>query len=680
MTSARRLCLSYRAADAGAAVDRLVAALAVGFEVVRAPEPADQPDADPLDGCHALLLVIGEDWAPHADTRDGVGPSLVEEAADRALPVLIVLLEGTPSPDLGDLATVRVREEAYVRDIAELFRAVDELTTPPPPPPVPEEPEERALDENVQFTVYRPRAVQPAQWYDLLAFAHLAERRPDAPPDEPDPLAQVKAQAEQLLGARLADFDDPRSDSRFGVPQDGEITFLPEIPGVTFNPERRIFRWQEDVHREEFRLRADPDLEGRTARGRLRVYLGMIILAEVDLALRVDAAAPPATVPSPPAPPDQARPYRRIFASYSHADIEVVRQFESMAQALGDDYLLDLARLRAGADWDEALLRLIDEADVFQLFWSYNSMRSPHVRREWEYAESLARSHFIRPTYWEEPLPSSEHPPLPTDSLRKLHFSRLSALPAPPTTPPARPAAPASPPAAQSATSTSPPPRRRGRFRALVAPLALAVLGASTLSGVLLSNLRGQDNSSSEQPPPAATVSSPQTPSASRTTPATPASADPELLRRIPAAIVETCQAFPVPANSPYAAGLVRAVQCQPTGTDAPADVWYLQYAGAEALSAVFAEVSGSADYADDDCTAPGQQFAYVTDEAPGRVAGRLRCYAAQNGSGLAWTHDQLRILAVTEQEGTDLAALVNWWRTAGPYLEPRSGSTSTPV
>src|SRR2546422_3036288 len=26
--------------------------------------------------------------------------------------------------------------------------------------------------------------------------------------------------------------------------------------------------------------------------------------------------------------------------------------------------------------------RLIEEADVFQLFWSSNSMRSPHVRRE----------------------------------------------------------------------------------------------------------------------------------------------------------------------------------------------------------------------------------------------------------------------------------------------------------
>ena len=669
MTSARRVCLSYQAADAGAALDRLVAALAVGYEVVRAPEPADQPNDDPLEDCDALLVVIGAGWTP-PDNPDGPGRSLIEEAADQALPVLIVLLEATPPPDLGDLETVRVREEAYAHDIAELFQAVDRLAAPPPPPP--EEPQ-RALDENVQFTVYRPRAVRPAEWYDLLAFAHLAERRPDAPPDEPDPLAQVKLQAEHLLGARLADYDDPRSDSRFGVPQDGEITFLPEIPGVTFNPERRVFRWQEDVHREEFRLRADAELDGRTARGTLRVYLGMIILAEVDLALRVDTTAPPPSVPGPVAPPDQARPYRKIFASYSHRDIEVVRQFERIAQALGDDYLRDLARLRAGTDWDEALLRLIDDADVFQLFWSSNSMRSPHVLREWEYAESLARPHFIRPTYWEEPLPSSDNPPLPPDSLRRLHFSRLSALPAPPAQPPPAPmTAPAG--------TSPPPPRTRGRFRSLVVPLALAVLGATTLSGVLLNNLRGADTPSAVAPP-AATASAPQPrPTPSRARPASASGGAAQLTRRIPDAIADTCQAFSVPADSPYAKDLVRAVQCQPTGAEAPADVWYLQYADADAMSAAFTEVTGSANYSEGSCDQPGQQFAYVTDEAPGRVAGRLRCYADQNVSGLAWTHDRLRILAVTESEGTDLAGLVDWWRTAGPYLQPGPESESRPV
>ena len=36
------------------------------------------------------------------------------------------------------------------------------------------------LDE-VQFTVFRPKIVRPGEWYPMLAFAHLAERRLDSP-------------------------------------------------------------------------------------------------------------------------------------------------------------------------------------------------------------------------------------------------------------------------------------------------------------------------------------------------------------------------------------------------------------------------------------------------------------------------------------------------------------------
>lgn len=284
------------------------------------------------------------------------------------------------------------------------------------------------LDENVQFTIYRPRTLRPMVWYDLLAFAHLAERRPDAPADEPDPLTKVRQQALGLLGPQLAEFDDTRSDARQGIPSGGTLTFLPQVAGVQFNPERRIFRWEEDVHREEFRLRAGTELSGRTARGRLSVYLGAIVVAELDLAFRVDPEAIE-SVASLQEPPEQARTYRRIFASYSHRDVEIVQQFELLATSLGDDYLRDVVRLRSGEDWDVELHRLIDEADVFQLFWSSNSMRSQQVRREWEYALSLHRPQFVRPTYWEDPLPSTSVPELPPESLRRLHFHHLVDLP-----------------------------------------------------------------------------------------------------------------------------------------------------------------------------------------------------------------------------------------------------------
>src|SRR5262249_9712562 len=58
-------------------------------------------------------------------------------------------------------------------------------------------------------------------------------------------------------------------------------------------------------------------------------------------------------------------------------------------------------------------------------FWSRNSMTSSFVRSEWEYALSLNRASFIRPVYWEVPMPESPDLGLPPDTLRALHFHRI---------------------------------------------------------------------------------------------------------------------------------------------------------------------------------------------------------------------------------------------------------------
>ena len=276
------------------------------------------------------------------------------------------------------------------------------------------------LDE-IQFTVYRPKAILPGVWYQLLAFAHLADRRPGALEGEPDPIELVRAQAGQILGPEVGKYRDTSVDARRPVPRKGEITLLPVVRGIEFNPERRIFRWLEDVHREEFRLRAAAAADGTTARGQLMVYLGVILLAEIDLTIRVDSADRKSTVPVP-LHADTRRPYRKIFASYSHRDAEIVRQYEALVQSCGDRYLRDVRDLRAGEEWNPRLLELIAEADIFQLFWSTNSMRSRFVRIEWEHALELGRPNFIRPTYWEVPLPESPADGLPPETLRQLHF------------------------------------------------------------------------------------------------------------------------------------------------------------------------------------------------------------------------------------------------------------------
>jgi len=282
------------------------------------------------------------------------------------------------------------------------------------------------LDENVQFTVYRPAVVRPMEWHTLLAFAHLSERPPDAPPEELSPIEEVKRQAEQALGEKVRDYRDVTQDSLKAVPREGEITFKPEIPGVEFNPPSRSFLWLESVHREDFRLRASAELDGQTARGRLTVFLGSVILADIPLAIRVDSRVAAKAAP-PPREAVGCRPYRRIFASYSHKDVQVVEEFERYAAALGDSYLRDWVHLRAGEVWSDRLGEMIDEADVFQLFWSRNSMGSPFVKQEWEHALALGRPHFVRPCYWEEPLPEDPEKGLPPDALRRLHFQRILA-------------------------------------------------------------------------------------------------------------------------------------------------------------------------------------------------------------------------------------------------------------
>jgi hypothetical protein len=62
---------------------------------------------------------------------------------------------------------------------------------------------------------------------------------------------------------------------------------------------------------------------------------------------------------------------------------------------------------------------MIDQATIFQLFWSETAAQSPYCQQEWEYALKLNRDnqYFIRPVYWMQPMP------LPPTNLQHLHFA-----------------------------------------------------------------------------------------------------------------------------------------------------------------------------------------------------------------------------------------------------------------
>lgn len=273
--------------------------------------------------------------------------------------------------------------------------------------------------EHVEFTVYHPRQIKPSNWYSLLAFVHLGELPADAPPDRPAPEVEVHRRAQQILGADVNNYKQKSNVSSQPIPREEMLTFIPQGEGLTFNPPSQSFLWVEDIHQTEFRMRATHPDEGVRLLGSLSVYLGAILLAEVRFVVRIRGSGPEPTDVSIPREHASSRPYRKIFASYSHDDLWVVAQFEKYAKVLGDRYLRDWTDLRAGEQWSPRLRELIDEADVFQLFWSSASSQSAFVEQEWRYALQRQTASFIRPGYWEEPFP------VPPVELKPLHFERL---------------------------------------------------------------------------------------------------------------------------------------------------------------------------------------------------------------------------------------------------------------
>jgi hypothetical protein len=322
------------------------------------------------------------------------------------------------------------------------------------------------MDEDVQFTVYRPSAVLVDRWSWLLVFAHTTQ----GSAEEPDPLAEVRRQAEGVLGAQASAYGTLSADSTGPLRRGSTLLVEPWLDGATFNPPTVELRWEEPVHRADFRFRVGAEAPA-IARGGVRIFVGAVVVGELSLSVRVGERPEPRPLRT------SARRFRKVFASYSHADTEVVEAVASAVQLLGDEYLIDSHDLRSGEDWQQRIGELIDDADVFQLFWSSNALQSHYVLAECRHALALRREGFIRPVYWQDPLPEDPTQDLPPTPIRRLHFSRLAATATP--APPAAVLPPPVPPARPS-TAGSPPSGRPGRRLATwgaVAAAAIVVVG-----------------------------------------------------------------------------------------------------------------------------------------------------------------------------------------------------------
>jgi hypothetical protein len=260
----------------------------------------------------------------------------------------------------------------------------------------------------VQFSVHYPRSVAPKIWSTLLTYAHL-----------PEALETIQAQTELRVGPQGASsYLNARGLATGDISRGAEITVVPHLPGCDVNPPRAKFLWLEDWHCTEFRFRSvSGNQAGDSVAGRISFYVGPLLVCDITTFIQFSAQGEGLLRESRTTATSD--PYQAIFVSYSHQDSEIVEQLEKAYVVLGIQYLRDVRILRSGEKWNSALCAKIEQADLFQLCWSDAAKRSQYVTQEWKYALGLNRQAFLRPMYWQTPMPE------PPSALADIHFAFL---------------------------------------------------------------------------------------------------------------------------------------------------------------------------------------------------------------------------------------------------------------
>jgi len=269
-----------------------------------------------------------------------------------------------------------------------------------------------STDERLEFAAAYRRAIERSRRYPVLFYVHRADAR--------DLVRQlIDRRAAQLGGSPAVSAAESAGAIRAGT----ALTIVPNVLGATFEPDRIDLIAGDSVRELTFQMTVPEQTPRGPIDGYIDIFVGPLLMGQVPVAFDVQATAAP-TVPTQVAGEEllevaSASIFDKIFISYSHKDAAVVDLCVLTYEGLGVRVLIDKHELRSGQDWRAKLESMIQEADIFQLYWSVAAASSSEVGHEWRLALGLGRDRFVRPLYWETPLPSLPEP------LQRLHFSKI---------------------------------------------------------------------------------------------------------------------------------------------------------------------------------------------------------------------------------------------------------------
>lgn len=267
---------------------------------------------------------------------------------------------------------------------------------------------------DLRLSAFHPKEVVVEEVQRLVAYAHLESAK-----------TEVIRHALETLELKPEEVRAATDTASMPVSRQAEIQVVPQAQGLQFRPSQQFLSLWEDWDSAEFHFRAAADGAGSACNGSVMFLVEGLLIAEVAISVFV-RAADAAELFGEDLAEVSASPYRTIFPSHSHRDVEVVTCCERYAAMCGDQYLRDITTLRSGEQWSPRLLELIDQADVFQLFWSDNAAASEYVEQEWRHALGQPRgAAFVRPVYWRQPMVD------PPAELGHIHFAFVELPEAP---------------------------------------------------------------------------------------------------------------------------------------------------------------------------------------------------------------------------------------------------------
>jgi hypothetical protein len=263
----------------------------------------------------------------------------------------------------------------------------------------------------VQFSAFFPPEAQVNHPHGLYVYAHL--------PGVLDAINKDVERFRQELGGEVPKPKTAKQTAR--LQHETPITLVPECDELEFEPASLTKKWREDWVRFDFDFRPTADVVDETVMIRVSVMVRGIEIAHINCPMKIVQ-----TIQQPVEKTDNplraarlatktAKLYDRIFVSYSRRDTQVAEAYRLAQMAIGNDVFMDSYSIRVGEDWRAALATAIDEADIFQLFWSNHAAESENVQHEWDYALKYKCpdqhcASFIRPVFWDKPMPQPPEP------------------------------------------------------------------------------------------------------------------------------------------------------------------------------------------------------------------------------------------------------------------------------